>query len=143
MLPAAILAGIISLPGPWSRHDPACCFSNSNRIACSGSSLSWARKRGSKPADLESISRAGPGSAAVQTAAAAQKDYGSKKGELAPEIQESVGSEGPLALSPLTRSAADLGWKRTRRGEVYLPRLQYTRKEGERSSLSLPPGEWK
>jgi CHAT domain-containing protein/Tfp pilus assembly protein PilF len=50
-------------------------------------------------------------------------------------------SESSLALAHLTRSAADLGWRSRRRGEVYLPRLTFSRREADAIAAVTPPGQ--
>jgi CHAT domain-containing protein/Tfp pilus assembly protein PilF len=50
-------------------------------------------------------------------------------------------SESSLALAHLTRSVADFGWRSRRRGEVYLPRLGFSRREAEAIAAVTPPGQ--
>jgi CHAT domain-containing protein len=50
-------------------------------------------------------------------------------------------SENSLALAHLTRSAADLGWRSRRRGEVYLPRLGFSRQEADAIAAVTPLGQ--
>jgi CHAT domain-containing protein len=54
---------------------------------------------------------------------------------------EFVDDEESLGLAHLTRSAADVGLKRTSRGEVYLPRLQSTRREADAIVSAAPAGQ--
>jgi CHAT domain-containing protein len=41
----------------------------------------------------------------------------------------------------MTRSVEDLGWRRRRRGEIYFPRLRFTRQEAEQITASAPAGQ--
>jgi CHAT domain-containing protein len=50
-------------------------------------------------------------------------------------------SEKSLAFAHLTRSAADVGWQGPRRGEVYLPRLRFSRQEADAIAAATPPGQ--
>ena len=51
------------------------------------------------------------------------------------------GSEESLAFAHLTRSASDVGWQGRRRGEVYLPRLRFSRQEADAIAAATPPGQ--
>jgi CHAT domain-containing protein len=46
-----------------------------------------------------------------------------------------------LELAHFTRSAADVGWEQGRRGEVYLPRLQFSRHEADAIVAVTPAGQ--
>jgi CHAT domain-containing protein len=50
-------------------------------------------------------------------------------------------NEPPRSLSNFLRSAADLGWERERNGEVYLPRLQFSRQEANEITALVPEGQ--
>jgi CHAT domain-containing protein len=76
----------------------------------------------------ERSNSAAPASSITQTAAAA------------PEEDNAEGEESREAAR-LTRSAADVGWKNTHGGEVYLPRLQATRREAEAIMTMAPAGK--
>jgi CHAT domain-containing protein/Tfp pilus assembly protein PilF len=49
--------------------------------------------------------------------------------------------EQSLDFSHLTRSAADFGWQHNRSGEVYLPRLRFTRQEADAIAAAAPGGQ--
>lgn len=50
-------------------------------------------------------------------------------------------AEHPVSVADLTRSAADLGWRRTRRGEVYFPRLPFSRQEAKQIAAATGAGQ--
>jgi CHAT domain-containing protein len=86
------------------------------------------QKDGGGKGVAERSTRAAPSSSTTETAAIAQNELVS-------------GSEESLDASWLTRSAADLGWKLTHRGEVYLPRLLATRREANAIVTMAPAGK--
>jgi CHAT domain-containing protein/Tfp pilus assembly protein PilF len=50
-------------------------------------------------------------------------------------------SEESLRFAHLTRSASDVGWQGRRRGEVYLPRLRFSRQEADAIAAVTSPGQ--
>jgi CHAT domain-containing protein len=50
-------------------------------------------------------------------------------------------SEESLGFAHLTRSASDVGWQGRRRGEVYLPRLRFSRQEADAIAAVTSPGQ--
>jgi CHAT domain-containing protein/tetratricopeptide (TPR) repeat protein len=63
-----------------------------------------------------------------------------EKGQAQASSEFAAGDES-LELEQLTRSIADTGRGRTRGGELYLPRLQFTRREAEEIVSVTPPGQ--
>jgi CHAT domain-containing protein len=79
------------------------------------------------------------GDGSLQAAAEARQDGAVGESAATSAGQEAGNSGESLALAQLTRSAADAGWRR--RGEVYLPRLQFTRREAEAIVSVSPVGQ--
>jgi CHAT domain-containing protein/Tfp pilus assembly protein PilF len=77
--------------------------------------------------------------ASIRAAAAQPESSRALQETNEPTTQED--SENTLALVNLTRSAADLGWRSRRRGEVYLPRLTFSRREADAIAAVTPPGQ--
>jgi CHAT domain-containing protein/Tfp pilus assembly protein PilF len=78
--------------------------------------------------------------AQLQALPAALPSSNAQTATIAPEEPVS-GSEESLDAARLTRSAADVGWRRAHRGEVYLPRVQATRREAEAIVIMAPAGK--
>lgn len=75
----------------------------------------------------------------IATSARDQQRHG---GSRRPEMMEAHSeAEQSVAFAHLTRSAADLGWNTTRNGELYLPRLRFTRQEAEEIAAVAPAGQ--
>jgi CHAT domain-containing protein len=73
-------------------------------------------------------------------AIAASNQEGTGSVEVA--VREEQGEAEPSSsLADLTRSAADVGWEQERNGEVYLPRLQFTRQEANEITAVAPAGQ--
>jgi CHAT domain-containing protein/tetratricopeptide (TPR) repeat protein len=84
-----------------------------------------------------------PGSRDAQAVAGAPGAGASPGGNeaLDKDTNDSAALDESLLPSQLTRSATDAGWRRAGRGDVYLPRLQSTRREAEAIVAVTPPGQ--
>jgi CHAT domain-containing protein/Tfp pilus assembly protein PilF len=100
-----------------------------------------ARVQWDEPAGLGSGRKDEPGANHPQSAEVAPNRDVSQEDLAAAEYQGSADGDESLEAAQLTRSAADAGWERTRSGEVYLPRLQSTRKEAEAIVALTPAGQ--
>jgi CHAT domain-containing protein/Tfp pilus assembly protein PilF len=84
-----------------------------------------------------------PGSRDAQAVAGAPTAGPSPGGNeaLHKDTEDLAARDESLLPSQLTRSAADAGWRRGGRGDVYLPRLQSTRREAEAIVAVTPPSQ--
>jgi CHAT domain-containing protein/Tfp pilus assembly protein PilF len=79
------------------------------------------------------------GDTRVNTIAASSQNGATSSARAADDAPEGVGEESS-SLVNLTRSASDVGWEQ-RNGEVYLPRLQFTREEANEITALAPAGQ--
>jgi CHAT domain-containing protein len=79
------------------------------------------------------------GDARVKAVAASDPKGGTSSARAADDTPEGAGEESG-SLVNLTRSASDVGWEQ-RDGEVYLPRLQFTRQEANEITALAPAGQ--
>jgi len=75
----------------------------------------------------------------VKTIAASNQKQGTSSARAADDTSEGADEESG-SLANLTRSASDVGWEQ-RNGEVYLPRLQFTRQEANEITALAPVGQ--
>jgi CHAT domain-containing protein/Tfp pilus assembly protein PilF len=78
----------------------------------------------------------------VKAAAVNGRRGGTHTARAADDTQEEPGqAESSRVLANLMRSAADVGWEQERKGQVYLPRLQFSRQEANEITMLAPAGQ--
>jgi CHAT domain-containing protein/Tfp pilus assembly protein PilF len=138
-----------ALPLPRSRQSPAPLITKHEVVNLPSASVlavlrreRQERKSASKAVAVFADPVFDPRDARVKNAVANMPAKNSENARRADEKQELMSEAAPsFSLENVTRSAADVGWMPGGRGDVYLPRLPFTRREAKEIVAVTPSGQ--